>query len=1043
MDATERALRAALRHRHQAAALAVALPAFVGIPSSATSSSSSSSVTRSDAADVGATAAQTDSAGVAELAVATATTPTPSPLNLHLPHDLELHREGWKSNDPRFICEQERKVRARKKALREQRERERAVASLQAAAAAAALTPSFVPPTSSTATDDLAHLSARKLMDALGPAAFEEALQACSTGAATAAGDAPPAPSLSARPPRTTAGLDDFILTVENVTMEGDSMDLLAPIPPEDEAIPDASPDVCMELMLQMPAPAPVAAASASETAADGFLDESLASAGLHLDLLEMPPEFHDDSNAMDLASTHQELALEDAIAAMELEQPTANADVVVPELLLPSSPAQVEAPHVAEPLPLHGELPSLPTTCETPTGAGDAGDAGENAPVEEEEEEEWLKAFDEPWELDEAEASTADPPPPPQTESAADPLQVPIVPEAAGEPVEVEEEEEEEETEELEAEGQVALPSAAAVGASAAAVFSTGADAPVKKKCGRGRIDPEQKQQNRRKTREAHSLIRRNKILANQASKKLRECIERVQVAHGEMPVGMSSSSSTKKKKKKKRSQGSDGATATTKPGTSRSRSTEPPSRRTKKVRATAAAASAVNSGLRPNRPMPLPSLPLAIQQRFISDHTRAWFSRTGDIPMQQQQEAQQLPTSFHPDILTFHVSAERSAQVLPTQATASDPHLEQMSQQFDKAVALSSMRATVRHVQANDSATWLARAWSDSLLTVDAVRGPSLLHHATFDTRGLQITCSAWSTAATHLATGTTRGDVLAFDVQCGRPFASPFVRVPKHGGSASRSSIPVVWDVQWCHRDAYLSAGYDDGICALFRCDASNTPLRLFSALPAADPSGDEASACCVTRFHPSYCYLLTGLRNGRVTLWDCNANVPAFTMQLKASQSGAQLADVAFSSDGAQVVLASDSGHLELWDLASARPIDSFPRAPPSAHRTNDAPHEPLANSMLETIGTVTPASTHHQRYRIHWANDDAVVAHVHPAGVVQCFDTRFPQQHEPVVEHALRPAIRTASVLAASRAVPPRRVLSSGFTTRNVLTLFYS
>jgi hypothetical protein len=1015
MDATERALRAALRHRHQAAAIAVTLPAFVVVTSAATS------VTRSEDAEQAGITARLDDAKSANATSAEGAS-SPSPLNLQLPHDLELHREGWKSNDPRFICEQERKVRARKKALREQRERERAVASLQAAAASAAAATSFVLPASFTA-EELAHLSARKLMDALGPTAFAEALQACSSPVTDAGSKPPPPPIQAPKPAPIHVSLDDFLLTSEVSTHE-DPADILAPLP-EDEKMADAveggEPTLTMDQMLLMP----VNSTSSSDA---GILDDSLTSAGLHLDLMEMPPDFQEENGAnLMLADGSPSLPLEAAIAALELHEKTG--PEVVPLV-------HAETQH-SEPLPAAGELPALPTSEATGGGDPDALD----------DDDDWLKAFDEPLEL--TEDPDAPIPAPPAAQADPEGQQIDTITmmdgehknepekgggEAAAAAAVADEEDDEEETEIVE-EGQVfAAPTASNVGA------ATGqADPPPKKKCGRGRIDPEQKQQNRRKTREAHSLIRRNKILANQASKKLRECIERVQFANGDTPSGLSSSTK-KKKKQQKRTKEKEVATLTPE-AAPRARSTEPPSsRRTKKANALSTMSSV--SSRRPNRPMPMPSLPLAVQQRFISEHTRSWFSRTGDVPLQQQQDPQQLPTSFHPDVLSFHVSPERATQVLPSTAPASDPHLEQLSRHFDKAVSLSSMRATVRHVQANDSATWLARAWSDSLLTIESVRGPSLLHHTTFDTRGQQITCSAWSSAATHLAAGTTRGDVLAFDVQYGRPFASNFVRVPKHGGSASRNSVPVIWDVQWCRRDAYLAAGYDDGMCALFRCDVSNTPLRLFS--PSTASSEESSAACCVTRFHPSYCYLLTGLRNGRVTLWDCNANIAAFSLQLNASQAGAQLADVAFSSDGTQLVLASDNGHLELWDLASARPITTFPRAP-QTHASGGAAAvsgESLSN-MLETVGTVTPGSTNNQRYRIHWAHDDAVVAHVHPAGVVQCFDTRFPQQHDPVADHAIRPAIRTASVLTASRAAPPRRVLSSGFTTRNVLTMFYS
>ena len=595
----------------------------------------------------------------------------------------------------------------------------------------------------------------------------------------------------------------------------------------------------------------------------------------------------------------------------------------------------------------------------------------------------------------------------------------------------------------------------------------------------------------NRQKNRVARSLLNGNKTLVNQERKKLRDKVALMQKKQTELQAKqdltmtlvvplLSTGSQRKPKSNKKQQQqqqkqehppqdpfdfpaaSASASTSASVPTASILRHPPPPPHQQHHV-------SMPPVSRLMHRPLPLPCLPIWFQRRFLAERTRSWHSRTGDVVGQRLSVAAastpSISTSYHPDILSICLPTKRPILLLDqkqkketeTVSRALPPlSIQQaLTHACNHAGAILELEqveplaATIRHCCVSIDGSWIARAWSDSLLTVEHVQSDVLLHHATLETHGAQVVTSAFSSMATFLLTGTTAGHVSMWDVQRGRLVS----RYQTTFGSSA------VWDVQWCERDTYILAACEDGSCGLWRSDQL-APLRLFIRPGGAQQQ--HLGAATQVRLHPSYRYVLVGYDDGSAHLWDCHTvqTVREFGSRLSSSmeknkkKTSKRITDMAFSSDGSQLVVADVQGGLCLWDVASGHNIESFG----PSHSGN----------ILETVRTSVPGSVE-SRYRVHWAHYDTIIAHVHPAGIVQCLDTHFRQplaqsqsqsqsqsqagmvsdataaNAPPSSSYALHAPIRIRNVNSDTKPyaefTQPQRVMCSAFTTRNVLSVF--
>lgn len=479
----------------------------------------------------------------------------------------------------------------------------------------------------------------------------------------------------------------------------------------------------------------------------------------------------------------------------------------------------------------------------------------------------------------------------------------------------------------------------------------------------------------------------------------------------------------------------------------------------------------------------LPLPCLPLFFQRRFLSERTRSWHSRTGDVELQRMQMqtlmnlddihsvnkdgCPNLPAaSYHPDVLHITIPRVRSTSHrlaihdapsdVPADVAAFIETAKSINEQMllDLELETQAPQAESLLCVLNNDASVVARSWTDGRISIDRICKEELLHYAELECEGALILAACFSSSSTHLVTGTLRGVIALWDIQWRRRCES---YVSPHGQEA-------VWDIQFCPRDAYFTVASADGTCSLWRTDrkmplrwfvpGSNVNLRdlmpiiastttLFppstnqpqSKQPKQQPLGVTVRALV----HPSYRYVLTVSwgADGGVFLWEIATAkcVRRFTVATTCA-SRDDISDVALSPDGTQMVTTSVTGVLLLWTLPSTRSSNSGHEK----SKPDDQLNQPVF--LMSDL-----SSDIRRRYRVCWSQYDSIVTHVSPLGQVQCFDVHFP--HRTLDESKITPSRWRYALTAPislfdpsdNAVTQPPTVCATTFTTRNVLVTF--
>ncbi len=189
-------------------------------------------------------------------------------------------------------------------------------------------------------------------------------------------------------------------------------------------------------------------------------------------------------------------------------------------------------------------------------------------------------------------------------------------------------------------------------------------------------------------------------------------------------------------------------------------------------------------------------------------------------------------------------------------------------------------------------DGSKYMGISWEGAVTVWDAASGKRLQHFSL----NAQGYCAVFDATGNYLFAGAGDGKVHVFDLQRGEP-----------AYELNMETGPIDHMVMNSRKDRLLTAT-QEGTGQLWDPAARTRLLKLTGAMPVFSPDGSRIAA----------------IQGTEVAVW--NAETGAEVARLKGHAQG--ISGLRYNSDGSRMLSASQDGTVLLWDLASARILQTY-------------------------------------------------------------------------------------------------------------------